>query len=152
MRPCAHRALPGGTAGVTQGRHGFQGCWLPPPRGPHPGASSPMVHRQFCLPQQRHVIAAPGIQSASLNSPWLQPGNFQTGSGSPGGPRQHLGDPAYQPPRDDPLLSLLYRIPPSPPSSSIWLIKQIASGPQTADAVWRVTRFYSGRGTDMVFI
>ena len=50
---------------MAQGRHGFQGCGLPP-HGPHPWASSPMVHGQFCLPQQRHGTATPGIQSASL--------------------------------------------------------------------------------------
>ena len=85
-----------------------------------------MVHGQFCLPQQLQFIATPGIRSVSLalQPPWLQPGNFQPGTGLPGGPRQYLGDPAYQPPRDDPLVSLLYRIPPSPPSSSIWLIKR----------------------------
>lgn len=111
-------------AGVTQGRHGFLERRLPPLRGPHPGGFFPMVHGQFCLPQQRQVIARPSIQSLALQPPWLQPGNFQPGTGLPGGPHQYLGDPAYRPPRGDPLVSLLYQIPPSPPSSSIWLIKR----------------------------
>lgn len=65
---------------MTQGRHGFQGCWLPLPRDPHPGASSAMVHGQFCLPQLRHVIATPGIQSASLTLQLPPDSNLATSS------------------------------------------------------------------------
>lgn len=139
---------------MAQGRHGFQGCGLPPPRGPHPGASSPMVHGQFCLPQQRHITATPGVQSASLAL--HLPAGSNPATSSLVQVHQEASVNTWEALRTDLPVMILSRAfyteshhchPPAPFGSS----NANCVRTWTADAVWRVTGFYPGRGTDMVF-
>ena len=134
---------------MTQGRHDFRGagCLLlvVPIPGPLPDGSWAVLpssaasgHHHAWYPVLVLVLTAPTLAPTGQLPAWFR---FTRR------PPSTLGRPCLWTSCDDPLMSLLYRISSSPPSSNIWLIKRKQ---WTADALWTVTCFHSGRGPNVV--